>query len=281
MGCESIFTGCRCVKERAFDKKTIWSFWCWKEKWKMEKDNKKKKKTKIVFWVVVNKVVFVKWHLQKIGKIICVRKVKNAQFRWHYLFWETRFFLVAKQKHQTLQKLGLQQAQGKIRNGNLVAKAPIWEGAPKRYFPASLEVLFYFVPPKGLSLKSFFSSYSVIFSLFSLCHPFQILWFLSINPILETFLGFFFCHYFLPFPLLMLACFLRRTFLASPFWNPSCFHFWLLFFFCCFCFCFHGVRAVAILAQAVAILAQGHFGSSAVTRSCVASTGWLKAPSSF
>ena len=59
------------------------------------------------------------------------------------------------------------------------------------YFPAVLEVyFFYFVPPKGLSLKSFFPSYSVVFFLVFLLSSlsnFHFLCFLSSTPF-----GFFF-----------------------------------------------------------------------------------------
>ena len=47
-----------------------------------------------------------------------------------------------------------------------------WENAPKRLFPATLEV-FLLCSPKNLSLKSLSSSYSVCFPGFFCCLPFQ------------------------------------------------------------------------------------------------------------
>ena len=124
----------------------------------------------------------------------------------------------------------------------------VWEKTNKGYFPAILEFFFFFVSPKGLSLKSFFSSYSVFFSGFPFVCPFKtpfFLCFLSINPFLENIdilvsLSFF----FLPFPFLMFVCFFQTNFPNIPFWNPSCFHVWLfylflqlfLFLFSCFMF---------------------------------------------
>ena len=43
--------------------------------------------------------------LEQLANTICVREVKNAHFRWHYLFWENGTFLcVTIQIHQTQRK---------------------------------------------------------------------------------------------------------------------------------------------------------------------------------
>ena len=103
----------------------------------------------------------------------------------------------------------------------------------KVYFPTILEVL-NFVPPKGLSLKSFFSPYSVFFFGFPFCLPFQnsiFLCFLSINPHFENIISFGFILFFLPFPFLMFACFFGRNFPNIPFFKPRLLSFLAVFFF--------------------------------------------------
>ena len=110
---------------------------------------------------------------------------------------------------------------------------------PKRLFFCSFRVFFFVVPPKGLSLRSLFSSYSVFFLVFllfslskfrisSLVFVHQPL-FLENISFLGLLLSFFFCCLFL---CLCLLVSLKQTFLTSPFWNPSysfwnpsCFHF--------------------------------------------------------
>ena len=108
-------------------------------------------------------------------------------------------------------------------------------------FRGFLSILF---PQKAcLKLSMFF-----LFCFFCLCLPFQksifFFAFLSINPFLEKTLcgvSFVFLLLAFSFPNVCLLC-LKQTFLTSPFLNPSCFHYWqFIFFFCCSCFCFHGV----------------------------------------
>ena len=56
--------------------------------------------------------------------------------------------------------------------------------AQKGYFPAVFEAFFLFSSPKGLSFKSFFSSYYVLFPCFPFVFPFKIpsLFFAFIRP---------------------------------------------------------------------------------------------------
>ena len=49
----------------------------------------------------------------------------------------------------------------------------VWKKTQKGYFPAILKSFFFFVSPKGPSLKSFFSSYSFFFSGFPFVFPFK------------------------------------------------------------------------------------------------------------
>ena len=92
-------------------------------------------------------------------------------------------------------------------------------------------------------LLFFILFFFLVFLLSSLSKFHIVLCFLSSTPFLILFvwgrghLSFFFCL-FLCYCLLVS---LKQTFLTSPFWNQSCFHFRLfLLFFCCVCFCFHG-----------------------------------------
>ena len=119
--------------------------------------------------------------------------------------------------------------------------------AQKGHFPAILEVFCLFCSPKGLSLKSFFSSYSVFFSGFPFVFPFKTPFYpfafwpsapFSKTLIFLVSLSFF----FLPFPFLMFACFFQTNFPNIPFLKPKLLSFWLfIYFFCCSCFCFHCV----------------------------------------
>ena len=151
--------------------------------------------------------------------------------------------------------------------------------AQKGYFSAIQRFFVYFVPPKGLSLKSFFSSYSVFFSGFPFVFPFKTPFYPSAfwpsAPFWKTLVflvSLFF--FFLPFPFLMFACFFKQTFLTSHFWNPSCFHFgglfissvvfvfvlifhvsaflfwcWLCFWYVLFCYCLVLVVFLVLLSQ--------------------------------
>ena len=120
--------------------------------------------------------------------------------------------------------------------------------APKRLVSCNFRVVFLFNPSKGLSLKSFFSSCSILSLFFPFVFPFKIpsffaafcpstpVWKRSFWGVSSVFL------FVLPFPVLMFACFFETKFPKAPFLNPSCFHAWqFLLCFCCFCFCFHGV----------------------------------------
>ena len=117
--------------------------------------------------------------------------------------------------------------------------------ARKGYFPAILQVFVYFVPPKGLSLKSFFSSYSVFFFGFPFVFPFKTPFypfaFWPSAPFWRTLIFLFFkSFFFLPFPFLMFACLFQTNFPNIPFLKPKLLSFWLfIYFFCCFCFCSH------------------------------------------
>ena len=112
----------------------------------------------------------------------------------------------------------------------------------KCYCPAILGYFFFFVSPKGLSLKSFFSSYSVFFFGFPFVFPFKTHFLLFVHqPLFEK--HYYFWFLYLSFSCLFLSqCLLvsfKQTFLTSHFWNPSCFHLWLfLFLFYCFLACF-------------------------------------------
>ena len=86
--------------------------------------------------------------------------------------------------------------------------------APKRLVSCNFRGFSSFVPPKGLSLKSFSSSYSV-FPCFAFLLPQNSIFFLcvlSINPLLENILFWqvFFYHY-LTSPLLMFCLFFERN----------------------------------------------------------------------
>ena len=75
-----------------------------------------------------------KWHWKKIGKhYLCSEGKKRAFLLTQSVFGKSYFF-VSIQNHQTLQKQGLRQAQGKIQNGTLDSKVPFWEGASKGGF---------------------------------------------------------------------------------------------------------------------------------------------------
>ena len=118
---------------------------------------------------------------------------------------------------------------------------------PKKANFPQFERFLNFVPPKGLSLKSFFSSYSVFFLVFLFVIPFKIpffLCFLSINPFVRKhyYFGFHVFFFFVVFPFPNVCLFFEK-FLTSPSLNPGCFHFWLVFFSVVgSCVCLHGVR---------------------------------------
>ena len=106
-------------------------------------------------------------------------------------------------------------------------------GKTKGYLRAILEYFFFFVSPKGLSLKSFFSSYSVFFSgfpfVFSFKTPF-FLCFLSINPFLENINIFgFFIFLFLAFSFLNVRLFFQTNFPDIPFLKPKLLSFLVVF----------------------------------------------------
>ena len=94
-------------------------------------------------------------------------------------------------------------------------------------------VSFCFVPPKGLSLKSVFSSYFLFFFLLSSLSKFHFSLLFVHQPFLEICLVVSFVFLFLPFPFLMFACLFETNFPNIPFLKPI---FGRLFFFCCFCF---------------------------------------------
>ena len=113
---------------------------------------------------------------------------------------------------------------------------------PKEVIFAQVWSLFVFCTPKGRSLKSLFSSYSVFFLVFLLSvFPFKIPFslFLSSNPLWETFGG---ITMSLFFSFVNVCLFFETNFPNIPFLKPkllSCLavSFFLLFY----CFCFHGV----------------------------------------
>ena len=123
------------------------------------------------------------------------------------------------------------------------------EKAPQRLFSSSFRVFFYIVPPKGLSLKSFFSCYSVVFSLFSCCPPFQNSIFslaFAHQPLFGKYYSFLVSSVFLffCFPLLMLACFSETNIPNISLLKPTLLSFLVvylflqlfLFLFACFLF---------------------------------------------
>ena len=86
--------------------------------------------------------------------------------------------------------------------------------SPKGYFPAVLDSSPFFFPRKACPLKSFSSSYSVFYPGCPVVFPFKIPFFFALWC-LKPFSDFFFFFgggggssvFFLPFPLLMFACF--------------------------------------------------------------------------
>ena len=108
-------------------------------------------------------------------------------------------------------------------------------------FRDSLSTLF----PQKTCFRMFIFFLFCLLSLFSFCLPFKTSIFSLLfvhQPLFgkDSLWGGFFCLSFLSFPFLMVASFFETNFVAFPFWNPSCFCFWHVFF-CCFGFCFHGV----------------------------------------
>ena len=101
-----------------------------------------------------------------------------------------------------------------------------------------------FYVPKRPVFKSFFSSYSVIFSGVPFVFPFTTpLFFFAFCPsspcwktlIVLVSLSFF----FLPFPFSMFACFFQTNFPNIPFLKPKLLSFLVVYLFLLFCFCFH------------------------------------------
>ena len=101
-----------------------------------------------------------------------------------------------------------------------------------------------FVPPKGLSLKSFFSSYSVFFFGFPFCLPFKMplfsFRFFVHQPFFRKHSWFWFLLFlcFLAFPFLMFACFIETIFPNIPFFKPRLLSFLAGYFLCCRLFLF-------------------------------------------
>ena len=123
----------------------------------------------------------------------------------------------------------------------------VWNSRRKGLFSCNL--LKYFslvVSPKGLSLKSFVSSYSVLFACFPFVPPSKFHLFSLVfvhQPLLENIsLGVssvFLC--FAAFPLFMFACLFQTNFPNIPFCETQVAFIFGCFFhlFYCFCFCFH------------------------------------------
>ena len=105
---------------------------------------------------------------------------------------------------------------------------------PKRLFPAILEVFVDVFPPKGLSLKSLFSSYSVFLFVFLLSSLSKFHFFFAFCPstlFLENIINFWFLLFliFLSFPFLMFACFFETNFPNIPFLKPKLLSFLVVF----------------------------------------------------
>ena len=95
----------------------------------MENEHFKQKNQKIVFfgWLWTKKMFlfaemafFEKW-----ASTLCVRKVKNRAFSLQPSVFGKWSFFAPIQSHQTLQKYGFQQAQGKTQNGTFGCKSAI------------------------------------------------------------------------------------------------------------------------------------------------------------
>ena len=112
----------------------------------------------------------------------------------------------------------------------------VWKKT-KRLFTYSFRV--FFVSPKGLSLKSFFSSYSVFFSDFPFVFPFKTPFFVFVfcpsTPFGKTLIFLVsLSYFFLPFPFLTFACFFQTNFPNIPFLKPKLLSFWLFIYFFCY-----------------------------------------------
>ena len=107
-----------------------------------------------------------------------------------------------------------------------------FHNSPKWLFSCILRGFWSILFPQKACLKLFLF---FLFCFFAFVFPFEnpfFLCFLSINPFLgKTLCGGFFCFSFacLSFPNVCLFIW-KQTFLTSPFWNPSCFHFWQFIF---------------------------------------------------
>ena len=108
--------------------------------------------------------------------------------------------------------------------------------------PCNFRGFFCFVPLKGLSLKSFFSSHSVFFIGFPFVFPFKMPFFFAFCPSAPFFyiiiFGFSCFPLFLPFPFLMFACFFETKFSNIPFLKPELLSFLAVIFFFVFVFVF-------------------------------------------
>ena len=182
---------------------------------------------------------------------ICFRKAKNtANFRWHYLFFENVIFVTIQITKQYI-KRGFSRHRVKPKISLLVWTAPFWQGASslflslffwggegpkKKVISYSLRGFSSFVPPKGLSLKSFSSSYSLfslVFLLFSFPfkNPYFSLFFVHEPLFVRHYFGMFLQFFFvLPFPLFMFACFIETDLSNIPIFKTNLR--WFLVVFC-------------------------------------------------
>ena len=111
--------------------------------------------------------------------------------------------------------------------------------SPKTLFSCRFRV--FFVPPKGLSLKSFFSSYSVLFPCFPFVLPFKF-HILSLTFVHQPLFGVYYYYYImwfllsffylLPLPLFMFACSFQTNFPNIPFLKPKLLSFLVVSLFC-------------------------------------------------
>ena len=96
---------------------------------------------------------------------------------------------------------------------------------------------------RALSSKSFTFSWSHRFVVvFPFISKYHVCFSFFINPFRQNIFVVFMCLFvqsficLLPFPFLIFVLSFKHISLTSPFSNPSCFHFWLFGFFCCWCF---------------------------------------------
>ena len=98
----------------------------------MEKGNFKKKQ-KIMFMSGCEQKMLLSI-FRKLGNTICVQKVKNAHFRWHYLFWENGTFLWPCKITKHYKTRGFSRYRAKPKMALLVSNVPFWEGPSKGGF---------------------------------------------------------------------------------------------------------------------------------------------------